>query len=236
MPVLAQVQDNLEEVRRVYCGGSRLTAAAVFPAFAGIALTAPLLVPLAVGKSWIAAVPLIALFALNAYRKSFNLWNSALLRGLGKPEWLLAAEIWRTVATIALIFLLLPQGSMGVCLAVVLGTFVSWPLAMRYVARLTGLSAGVQLRQEAPALAATLIMAAVLLALRRPIETYLPPWPGATVLVAAGVAAYLGGLALVGRAEMMSLIGLLKNIRDIFRRAAPLTQEEPADSLVDAEE
>jgi len=232
MPTFAQAQDDMKETRRVYCGGSRLTATVVFPAFAGIALIAPMLVPLALGKRWIGTVPLIQLFALNAYRRSFNIWNSALLRGLGRPDLLLIASTWRTLGTIALIFLLLAYGSVGVCLALIIGSFISWPLGMRYVARLTGLSMGVQVRQEAPALGATLIMAAALLAIRRPIQMHLSPWAAAATFGAAGIGSYMAALALIGRAELINLFELVKKIRVVFRSGPTLERDEEDDSVV----
>lgn len=232
MPTFAQAQADMKETQRVYCGGSRLTATVVFPAFAGIALIAPMLVPLLLGKRWIGAVPLIQLFALNACRKSFNIWNSSLLRGLGKPEWLLIGSGVKTLVTIALIVLLLPYRSIGVCLAMIIGSFVSWPLSMSFVARLTGLGQSVQIRQEAPALGAALIMVAALLVIRRPIEAHLPPWPAAAAFGAAGIGLYLAALALIGRAELISLFKLAKRIRVIFRSGPALDQDEGADSVV----
>jgi len=233
MPTFAQAQSDLEQTKRLYCGGSRLTASVVFPAFAGVALIAPMFVPLALGARWIGAVPLIQLFALNAYRKSFNIWNSSLLRGLGKPEWLLVASIWRTLATIALIVLLLRYGAVGVCLAVIVGSFVGWPLAMRYVSRLTGLGLGVQLRQEAPAFGATLIMAVALLAMRPPLVMILSPWVATAAFGVAGVGVYLAALALIGRTELSSLVNLIKNVRVVFSGRSPSVQEESDDGLAE---
>jgi O-antigen/teichoic acid export membrane protein len=232
MPTFAEAQSDMKEARRVYCGGSRLTATVVFPAFAGIALMAPMLVPLVLGRRWIGAVPLIQLFALNACRKSFNVWNSSLLRGLGKPQWLLVGSGVRTLVTTALIFLLLRYSSIGVCLAMIIGNFVSWPLSMWYAARLTGLGQFVQIRQEAPAFGATLIMIAALLAIRRPIETYLPPWPAAATFAASGVGVYLASLAWLGRGDLVSLFNLLKKIRVVFRSGAAGVLDEEDERVV----
>jgi O-antigen/teichoic acid export membrane protein len=236
MPTFAQAQSDMKEARRVYCGGSRLTATVVFPTFAGIALIAPMLVPLSLGKRWMGAVPLIQLFALNACRKSFNVWNSSLLRGLGKPQWLLIGSAVKTSVTIALIVLLLPHRSVGVCVAMIIGSFVSWPLSMWFAARLTGLGQGVQIRQEAPALGATLIMIATLLVLRRPIEMCLPPWPATAAFGAAGAGVYLASLAVIGRTELTSLFNLLKNIRGVFGSGSALGQNEKDDKIVEAAE
>ena len=221
MPVFAQVQNDTAEVRRLYCSGSRLTASVVFPGFAGLALIAPLMVPLVLGKRWIGVTPYIQLFALTGYRRSFNVWNSALLRGLGRPDLLLIGSTWRTLGTIALIVLSLPRGPIGVCVAMILGSFINWPLGMRYATRLTGLGFGTQIREEAPALGATLAMVAALLAIQGPIRTYLSPWTAAVAFGAAGVVVYLAALALIARADLIALYRLLKKVGVVFSRGGP---------------
>jgi len=105
---------------------------------------------------------------------------------------------------------------------------------MRYVSRLTGLGLGVQLRPEAPAFGATLIMAVALLAMRRPLEMSLSPWIAITAFGAAGAGVYLAALALIGRADLLSLVGLFKNIRDVFGRGLRSEQDEPDDGLAEA--
>ena len=216
MPTFARLQTDRDRTRKLYCDGSRLTAGIVFPAFAGLALIAPMLVPLVLGKRWLGVTPFIQLFALSAYRRSFNVWNSALLRGLGRPDLLLIGSGWRTLGTIALIVLLLRYGSIGVCAAMILGSFLGWPLGMRYATRLTGLGYGAQMREEAPALGATLVMVIALLALQRPLQAYLPPWIAAGTFATAGFGVYVIALALIARQDLISLSRLFKNIRVIF--------------------
>jgi O-antigen/teichoic acid export membrane protein len=234
MPMFAQMQGDVPRARQLYCSGSRLTATVVFPAFAGLALVAPMMVPLVLGKRWIGVTPFIQLFALTAYRRSFNVWNSALLRGLGRPDLLLIGSTWRTLGTIALIVLLLSYGPIGVCVAMILGSFISWPLGMRYATRLTGLGLGAQIREEAPALGATLAMVAALLAIRGPIRAHLSPWTAVAAYGAAGIGVYLTALALIARADLIALYQLLKKIRVIFSGGGPVKSRDEVDDSVAA--
>jgi O-antigen/teichoic acid export membrane protein len=236
MPTFAQVQDNVAEARRLYCSGSRLTASVVFPSFAGLALIAPMTVPLVLGKRWIGVTPFIQLFALTAYRRSFNVWNSALLRGLGRPDLLLIGSAWRTLGTIALIVFLLRYGPIGVCVAMIIGSFISWPLGMRYAARLTGLGLGAQIREEAPAFGATLVMVAALLAIQGPIRAHLSPWIAAASFGMAGIGVYIAVLALIARADLIALCRLARTVGVLFSRGSPLkVREEDEDSIAAAE-
>jgi polysaccharide transporter, PST family len=220
MPAFSRLQDSLEDVRRLYCQGSRLSACAILPALAGVAITAPILIPLVAGSRWVDSAPIVQILSLIAYHRAFTPWNGAVLRGLGKPEWQLQVSLSRSTTTLLLILVLLPAGPAGVALAVVLSVYLSWPVAIRRVSTVTGLSARNQLRQGLPALIATLVMTAALLVIQRPLELQLAPWAATTTMIASGIVVYLAALAVVGRTELRELAGLLKNIRRAFQRRA----------------
>jgi hypothetical protein len=120
------------------------------------------------------------------------------------------------------IVLLLPYGSIGVCVAIILGSFISRPLGMRYAMRLTGLGLGTQVREEAPALGATLAMVVALLAIQGLLGAHLPAWTAIAAFMAAGVGVYVAALALISRADLIALYQLLKKVGIIFSRGGPL--------------
>jgi O-antigen/teichoic acid export membrane protein len=217
MPAFSRLQNDLQEVRSLYCHGSRLSASVLVPALAGVAIVAPIVVPLVVGPRWLASVPIVQTLCLIAYHRSFMTWNGAVLYGLGRPEWGLQVSISRSITTLLLVFVLLPAGSIGVSLGIVLGVYLSWPVAIHRVSTLTGLRARDQLRQGVPAIVATAIMTAVLLVIQRPLLLHLAPWAAAAITIAVGIATYLAALALVGRSELRELADLLKNVRRAFQ-------------------
>ncbi len=221
MPTFARLQEHPEEVRNTYRSGTALTAAVMLPLFATAAVGAPALVPLVVGERWLPSVLLIQVLALGAFRRTYNLWNGATLRGLGRPELLLYSSFLRSSVTLSLIFLLLPYGAVGLCAAIVAGTYVSWPVAMHFVRKLTDLGAIEQLRQMMPAAGATAILVAAELLVREMAMPHLAAWLGAGLLLLAGLAGYVAGLAWFGRAELNGLIGLIRDLKLMRKRASP---------------
>jgi O-antigen/teichoic acid export membrane protein len=217
LSAFSAMQTDSARVRRAYAEGVGLTTAVVFPACAGIALVAPYLVPAMVGETWNPAVVLLQLLVLASIRQSFHIWNGAVLRGLGKPQLLLVASMVRTAVILALIVILLPWGAVGISIGILAGNYVSWPIAMRYVRRVTGVSVVEQLRPGAgPALAA-LAMAGVLAIVRSPLEAVLPLYGTLAVLILAGAACYSAALAFLGRKQFSGLLGIVRTLPGVRR-------------------
>jgi O-antigen/teichoic acid export membrane protein len=228
LSAFAVIQTDLDRVRRTYAEGVTLTTSAVFPACAGIALIAPYFVPLMVGERWGPSVLLLQLLVLASIRQSFHIWNTALLRGLGKPQLLLAASFVRTSVILTLIFLLLPWGAVGTCVAILAGSYLSWPVAIALVRRVTGIRAFAQLRPGAVPLLATAIMAAVVASLRQAIAARLSLTAAVAVLSAAGVMVYLAGLACFGREQLASFARIARSLGRMSGR--PFLPRRPGSS------
>ena len=219
LSAFAVMQTDLNRVRRAYTEGVALTTNAVFPACAGIALTAPVLVPLMVGEAWAPSVLLLQLLVLASIRQSYHVWNGAVLRGLGRPQLLLLASVVRTTVILVLIVLLLRWGSVGTCLAILTGSYLSWPVAIGLVRKVTGLGVMAQLRPGAIPLLATFIMAVVVSLLRGPAAAGLNPATALAVLTLTGMIAYLAALACFGRAQLASLASIARTLGKMARRS-----------------
>jgi len=208
----AYAQADLPRVRRIYDEGIALTAAAVFPVSVGIAVVAPFLVPIIAGPGWESSVVLLQLLMLATFRQCFHIWNAALMRGLGKPEYLLGASVVRTATILTLIFVLIPYGAVGTCIAVLCGSFLSWPVAMWFVRKVTGVGILSQLRPGSAAVASSILMGLILWFGARPFAAHLGlgPIPTIALLVGLGAAIYILQMSVVGQSEIASILRNLK--------------------------
>jgi hypothetical protein len=84
---------------------------------------------------------------------------------------------------------------------------------MQFVRRVTGEGMWQQLRPGLPALAATVLMAVVLLPLGTTAAANLPPIAALAVLIAAGMATYFAGLYGFGRGQWDILAGAIRTVR-----------------------
>ncbi len=201
----AAIQTDLDRVRRTYAEGTALTASAILPASAGIALVAPYLVLLLAGPDWQPSVVLLQLLVIASIRQVFHVWNGALLRGLGRPALLLAASITRTIVLLVLIPIFLPWGAPGICVSILAAAFLSWPVAMVFVRKVSGMGVAWQLRSGRGPFLSTLLMAGAVLAFQHNAGARLDPLPALVLSVLIGAVIYAAAMSLLGRRELASL-------------------------------
>jgi O-antigen/teichoic acid export membrane protein len=220
LPAFATVQTEMDRVRRGYASGVGLTTAIVIPACAGIGLVAPELIPLIAGAVWMPSVILLQILVLTAYRRAFHIWNAAVLRGLGRPGLLLYASFVRTFCILLGVYLLSPWGAVGTCVAIVAGQYVSWPIAMMFVRRITGLGVARQLRPGIAPLASVLLMAGAVTAVRVLQPAGVGPAPWVAVLIGTGVVTYGAAIWFLGREQCQELLRLVQGRKAGWRPSA----------------
>jgi O-antigen/teichoic acid export membrane protein len=169
-----------------------------------LVVTVPLTIALAVlaepltltlfGDQWRASIPVMQVLAVFAFAVTVGIPAGTLYKSLGRMKVLIALGLPRTGLAVASIWAFVDKGivAVAVCQATVAGLFAAIGIAL--AARL--LSAGPRRIVQAawPSLAAGAVMAVVLIALARVIDS-----PGTTLLVAAplGALAYLTALGIL---------------------------------------
>jgi O-antigen/teichoic acid export membrane protein len=215
-PLLSSMQNERARLREVYLITTFLSSVVAFPLFVGLALVAGDAVPLLFGGQWRDAVPALQAFCAIGLLSCVGILQAALIRALGRADlwmWYLAAK----QALLALvIWAFAGFGVTVVAIAVVVMTWVLWPVTTVIVSRLLDLPLVSYLRQFAvPLLGCLLMMGVVLavdhaLALNRAITL--------AVEVAAGGVAYAAFIALFARRRLDGILRL------VATRAAPATR------------
>ena len=85
-PAYSKVQGNVNALRRGYFTTVRLITLVSFPASAGIAVVAPLFVPVVLGPGWGDVVVPMQLFAAYAALRSFRSATVPLFRAINRPD------------------------------------------------------------------------------------------------------------------------------------------------------
>jgi O-antigen/teichoic acid export membrane protein len=166
------------------------------PAMIGLAITAPLSIPLILGDKWLPSVPLlICLMPLGLVQA---MWApvSGVLIGFGRSDLIFKLGLIGSSATIATIFFGISFGSMAVALGVSLASILSWSLASRAALQQCNASFKSALRATSVPLIAAFLMGCVVIAVQETQFTELPLGIRLTVSIAVGILAY--GLILIG--------------------------------------
>lgn len=103
-PGYSRLASDHDQLMRTFLRVIGLIAAIVIPSGIGIALTAPMFIPLLIGPKWLEAIPLVQLLALAA--TLFALWTNVgyVFMALGQPQKSLILSAGQAIATIVFLF------------------------------------------------------------------------------------------------------------------------------------
>ena len=218
MPAFSTLQDDRDAMRAGYLRGQQFICLVCFPASVGIAVSAPLLIPVLVGDQWLAAVATVQILALSGPRIALNRLNGSVFQACGRPE----RDLQITLVAFALVVPALVVGSRtGIEGVAVAYTTVGWllvPLGLVPAARRIGTTARHAVRPLWTIALATIAMAATSELSRRSLTGEVSDLLALAVVVVVGAVTYLVTLVVVDRAL---LAGVLSQVTRPRVRSAP---------------
>lgn len=126
MPVFSRMQGDKDRVRRALYSATRITSLISFPAFAGIAALAPVLVPALFGSQWDASIPIMRILAFLGIIQSLQ-YNGAVMIAMGKPTWALMESVGGALLTVAGVLIAARWGIAAVAVVVALRGYLLHP-------------------------------------------------------------------------------------------------------------
>lgn len=143
--VFAKVRDSAERLRTAYLKAQRISYAAVSPLMALVVVGGPLIVPLIFGAGWEPSVPVAQALAIAAFFTLGAMLDHGLHYGVGRPGRWLAYAILVDGLTVAVTWLVAPQGltwvAGGFVIVAFAATVARWVLVGRLLdVRIRGLA------------------------------------------------------------------------------------------------
>ena len=188
----------------------RLVMLIALPAYAGLAVVAPVLVPVLVGEQWLEIVPLLPILAGAMAMMTLQILFAPATNARGVPMAALRINVIGAGVMTAAYFIGSRWGLTGFAWSWVGGMAVLTAATVTLSGRIIGLTLDGLLRALLPPLAAALAMAGgVWLALRG-----LPPvphWVALGVAVPLGVALYLGALNIIAPERLAEALNFARN-------------------------
>ena len=199
LPVIATVRHDKKKLERAVLGSTLLTAMISVPAFVGLALIAPLAVPLVFGPQWTSSVIIVQILAAYGIIVSSGLIWGSIVAGLGRPDINLAVATMAAIVSVGLLLLMAPWGLVAAAIAFVLRGYAALPTFPFIISRLTGITLSTQARVYAPILAAAAAMALVVMTVIQELSPFLTPLEVIGIAVLCGAASYAMALYVFAR-------------------------------------
>lgn len=216
----SRIQNDPDRVSLGFYYGSELIGALTAPAFIGMALTAPTLLPYLFGEHWRPIVPVAQWLTVTAMVQSTTLdLCSNVLMGVGRPsQTILLNVVFSTLQVLAFVATALLGGQLvHVAAATAFSALLTVPVAIGIVSRSVPISLKEYLQRLGRPVTAAALMTPVVL----PAVSYLgnvsPKFVGVAVPILLGAVVYVAVLSLLNPDLVRQIIGISSGIARRWR-------------------
>jgi PST family polysaccharide transporter len=219
MPATARIQNDPRKVERLLSTATRVGNLLLYPAFVGIAVTAPLLVPVMFGPKWLAAVPVLQIMTLSGFAGMYVDLCAATLRGLGKPQWLLVTRVIRVTVSVILAVGAVRYGVLAVAAVLAIRGIIFLPMDLWVLRRAGGPRLGSMIGANFPIFVAALLMGACVFGWMHFMREELGDRTLLASAISVGVLTYAVFALILTRPLLREMLSLLRSLRGSAVRA-----------------
>ncbi|MBI4682546.1 MAG: MOP flippase family protein [Nitrospirae bacterium] len=116
-PAFSKMQNNIEEMKKVFLKCIKMISLITFPLGAGIAATSALFIPVLFSDKWAPSIPVIQYISIYGIIMSIGSLIPQVYKALGRPDIYLKYVLVRTIITIPVYFYVVPYGIIAVSLS-----------------------------------------------------------------------------------------------------------------------
>lgn len=157
-PVMTSIQEDKKRLVQVYIKVMGVVTLLTFPLFVGFAAIAEEFVLIFLGEKWIPIIPLLIILSFARLITPMSSLNLNILNARGRSDLFLKTDLSKLPMIIIALFVAIPYGILGVAIAQLTTTFISFFINAYYPGKLFGFGSKAQLKQIFPIAIASLIM------------------------------------------------------------------------------
>ncbi|MGH8165355.1 MAG: oligosaccharide flippase family protein, partial [Rhodanobacteraceae bacterium] len=133
LTTLSRLQKNKERLRAAFYKLTSLGAASAIAAFAVVAATANVIIPLVFGPSWAPAAPIMQILCLMGCLNAIIVFDRNALIATGAARAALMITIVQCIVGLVAVAVAVPFGVLAVAIAVVARQYLIWPFRLKTV-------------------------------------------------------------------------------------------------------
>lgn len=208
-PILSRMQDNPEQMRRVFARVLQSTMLIVLPMMSGLAITAPGLILVLLGEKWVPSVPYLQMLSIIGIFYPLHLLNLDVIKSLGRSDIFFRLEIIKRVLVVFNVLINWRHGVMGLLVGQVACSILGLGINAFYTHRFLNFGLVAQLESGKKIWLASFMMGGVIWVLG---HTDGPP-PICTLFLQVffGVSIYVGLIWLFRESTIRELCSLALN-------------------------
>ena len=222
LPVLSAEQDSRESVRAMTQRAIKTSTYIMMPLMAGLAVCAQPLIRLLLTEKWLPCVPYMRIFCIVYAFYPLHTANLSAIKALGRSDIFLKLEVLKELVSIVLLLVTMRYGVYAIALGLLVSSVASQLINSWPNRKMLGYTYPQQLRDMAPAILLSLLMAACVWPIQR---LGLSDFVTLLIQVPLGVAVYAGVSAALKLESFRFLLEVIARLR--HRKAGTENGETP---------
>ena len=210
LPVLSAEQDSRESVRAMTQRAIKTSTYIMMPLMAGLAVCAEPLIRLLLTEKWLPCVPYMRIFCIVYAFYPLHTANLSAIKALGRSDIFLKLEVLKELVSIVLLLVTMRYGVYAIALGLLVSSVASQLINSWPNRKMLGYTYPQQLRDMAPAILLSLLMAACVWPIQR---LGLSDFVTLVIQVPLGVAVYAGVSAALKLESFRFLLEVIARLR-----------------------
>lgn len=157
-PIMTSIQEDKNRLIQMYTKVMGIVVFITFPVFVGFAAVSEEFVLIFLGENWAPIIPILIILSFARLVTPISSLNLNILNARGRSDLFLKTDLSKLPMTIIALFIAIPYGILGVAIAQLITTFISFFINSYYPGKLFNFGAKQQLKQIYPILIASFIM------------------------------------------------------------------------------
>jgi PST family polysaccharide transporter len=210
MPVFSRLQQEPEQLRKVFYKLIRFSNLISFPIFLGLSALAPELVVTLFGEKWIPSILVLQILCLVGILVSFY-FNDSILISVDKPSWSLALNLLGTIINIVAFSIAVRGGIVAVAGATVISNILLIPFTLWVIYKAVRIDLVTYLRQYLAPLAGTIVMVIGILGIKYLLHELVNTQALLAISIGFGIVVYPVTIRLIAPILFWQVIDLVRS-------------------------
>ncbi|WP_026733922.1 MOP flippase family protein [Fischerella sp. PCC 9605] len=197
LPTFAKLQQEPERLRNALYKAIQITSLIAFPGFIGMTALSPELVPVIFGEKWLPSIPVMQILNLTGILYAYFYFNGSLIMALGKPSWKLGLDFVQATGNFIAFAITVRWGIVAVAAAYVIRCYLTAPLTVWVVWKLSRINIMTYLSQGVAPLTGSVIMLVAIFSTKHFLSPILNSLGILAVSILLGITAYVVTIFLI---------------------------------------
>ncbi len=212
LSTFSRLQDNLEQLRKVFYKTTQMTSLIAFPVFLGLFIMAPQVGTIVFGKGWDLSITVMQTLVFVGILHSILYFNLEVMKALGNTAQMLALNTVTTTFNIVGFWIAMRWGVTAIALSYVISSYLTFPLYIFAIHKMTHLDLKRYAKQYLCPALGSLAMVLGIVALSNFTTEALSLYLSTATLITAGAIIYISAIFLLAPALVKELAGMVGSL------------------------